>query len=132
MKEFDLVEQFLSTRRKEPAPSDVEDLKGFFKERHINNYKIADAIECPPQRISMWFGGQCHTPYKWKVKLESIKQMLIDWEDKHGFIFNSPEHLSTKKCPYDDGETDIKFGRDFNVYDECDTCRIRLDCRNAL
>ena len=126
MIEFNLEEKFACRNYKEKAVSDVEDIRVFFNERHISNKRIADVLEVQPQQVGYWFNGRQATPPKRKTELGVLMQMVLDWENIHGRIFNSP------KCPYDDGETDIKFGRDFNVYTECDTCRIRLDCRNAL
>jgi hypothetical protein len=128
MKEFDLVDQFKLVRRRETTPSDVEDLKVFFRERYLSNHKIADALECKPQQISMWFNGLQTTPVKWKAELNILKQMFIDWENAHGYQFNSEEHLLTVNtvCPY--AEHGLRFSYDYNGYDVCDNCNIKLKC----
>lgn len=133
MKDFDLVEQFQLERQKESTPSDVADLRDFFRERHANNYKIADALDCRPQQISMWFNGHQSTPNKWKIELEKLRDRFVEWEKIHGRVFNSDAHLLTintpiSKCPYYK-DYDIRFGIDFDQYDVCEKCDLKSNCK---
>lgn len=123
MRKFNLEEQFNLKRHKEKAVSDVEDIKLFFNERHISNRKIADVLEVQPQQVGHWFNGRQSTPVKRKAELGILIQMVLDWEKGHGRIFNS-----VPKCPYDDGMNDIKLGRDFDIYMECEDCKMRSEC----
>ena len=133
MKDFDLVNQFQLERPKEPTPSDVADLRDFFRERHANNYKIADALECRPQQISMWFNGHQSTPAKWKTELENLRDRFIEWEKIHGRVFNSlltinKPPIPVSKCPYYK-DHDVRFGIDFDQYDVCEGCDLKSDCK---
>ena len=154
MKEFNMEDRFQLVRQKDHDPSDVADLRDFFRKRRIKNYKIADVLECKPQLISMWFSGQQSTPAKWRTELEILRQRFIDWEENHGFMFNGPEHLLTINKPYDkiiitaddlvmstynkpsipeisvcpyDSEG-AKFGLHFNFYRECEYCELFKKC----
>ena len=153
MTEFNLEEHFLYKPPKEYDPSpEVADLRDFFVKRHITQYRLAEVLGLYQADIGAWFSGKRLMPEKHKVKFEALRNMFIEWEKIHGYMFNSEKHLlivnkpklpppTPKKvavelpkfkyvplhdCPYKkDG---LNFGLDYNEYDVCDDCYLSVAC----
>lgn len=153
MTEFNLEESFLLKPPKEyPISPEVVDLRDFFVKRHVTQYKLAIVLGCQVSGVNAWFTGKNPIPANWKVKLETLRNMFLEWEKSRGYMFNSEEHLAIvnkpklppptpKKvpielpkfatvplypCPYKkDG---LNFGLDYNEYDVCDDCYLSVAC----
>jgi hypothetical protein len=157
MVEFNIEEYFLREPPKRCSLSvkisdKALELRNFFVERRVSSYKLVKILGCQPSGLSSWFNGKLPMPAKWQAKLEALKNMFIEWEKVHGYMFNSEEHLlivnkpkppppTPKKvpvelpkfasvplhdCPYKkDG---LNFGLDYNEYDVCDDCYLSVAC----
>ena len=152
MTEFNL-EEFFIIPPPEEDPSDVGILKAFFRKRRIIYAKIGEALGCTSQRVNSWFNKQYNLTTEWKAKFESLMHAFIEWEEAHGYMFNSEEHIAAYKskpgpptlkpvignlprykyvplhdCPY--AKDGLRFGFDYDEYDVCDDCYVKIVCMN--
>jgi hypothetical protein len=153
MKDFDLIELFAIKPKKPKSPTDIDDLIEFFEKRQITVYKLAQVLDISSAGVYDWFNGRFKVPKHHKKNLYAIQQIFIDWENEHGMVFNSEEHLLKQKadidkpktkpptpkivlpkfttvplhdCPYT--KEGLNFGLDYNEYDVCDDCFLSTAC----
>jgi hypothetical protein len=96
MKKFDLETHFINIPP-EPNLSVTGQLKTFFKERRITYAKIIDVLRCPSQQMTLWFTRGKHINAKWMPEFNKLRKRFLKWEELHGFVFNSEEHISAYK-----------------------------------
>lgn len=94
MDNFDL-ESFFMVKPKKPSPTPYKQsyLKLFFDNRNISDNRIAKYLteyceNISAMQVGNWLNGRAPLPNKWRIELEKLKQMFLDWEKQHGRTFN--------------------------------------------
>jgi hypothetical protein len=66
----------------------MPELKKFYFDRHIQNKMIADWLKAYPVEVGRML-SENKIPNKYKNQMDNLQFEIINWEQKHGKIFNS-------------------------------------------